>query len=101
MQAANASTIERIWQITKAIEHAAAVGEWEDAARLADERSPLLMSLPAAPAPAVLATLREVQAIDAAVAQAAQAAQHTLNTEYRAAMQATRNASLYQKVAQF
>jgi len=101
MQTGNATTIDRIWQITKAIEHAAAVGEWEDAARLANERSPLLMTLRAPLAAAALDTLREVHAIDLNVASAAQAAQTTLNTEYRAAMQATRNAGLYQKVAGF
>lgn len=101
MQAANASTIDQIWRITKDIEHAAAVGEWERAAQLADERSPLLMSLHSALPPATLDTLRDVQAIDAAVAQAAQNAQHALNAEYRAAMQATRNAGAYQTVAQY
>jgi len=95
------STIERIWQLTKAIEHAAAVGEWEDAARLANERSPLLMALRAPQTPAVLAMLKQIHAIDAQVAQSAQSAQNTLSAEYNGAMQASRNEGLYQKVAQF
>ncbi|MCG5072699.1 flagellar protein FliT [Paraburkholderia tagetis] len=93
--------IERIWQFTRDIEQAAAVGEWERAAQLASERSPLLMSLGAQQSAAALATLREIQAIDIRVAEAAQAAQQALGAEYRAAMQATRNASQYQHIAQF
>jgi len=101
MQADHASTIEHIWQTTKAIEHAVAVGEWEQAARLAGERSPLLTALAPPLSPAALDTLRQVHAIDAQIAGAAQSAQHTLHHEYRAAMQATQNANLYQKVAHF
>jgi flagellar protein FliT len=93
--------IDRIWQITKAIEQAAAVGEWEQAAQLANERSPLLMSLGAQQTPAALDVLRQVHAIDAQIEQAARNATNDLNTEYRAAMQATRNVNQYQRVAQF
>ncbi|QBQ96307.1 flagellar protein FliT [Paraburkholderia pallida] len=93
--------IDRIWQITKAIEQAAAVGEWEQASQLASERSPLLMSLGATQTPAALDVLKQVHAIDAQIAQAAHNARNELTTEYQAAMQATRNANLYQRVAQF
>jgi hypothetical protein len=93
------ATIDRIWQITKAIEQAAAVGEWEHAARLANERSPLLMSLPATLAPDALDQLRQVHAIDTRTANAARSAQDSLSAEYQTAIQATRNASLYQKIA--
>lgn len=93
--------IERIWQFTKAIEQAAAVGEWERAAQLADARSPLLMSLGAQQPPVVIAQLREIQAIDARIAEAAQDAQKTLGAEYQASMRATRNVSQYQRIAQY
>jgi hypothetical protein len=93
--------IERIWQFTKAIEQAAAVGEWAQAAQLADARSPLLMSLGAQQTPAALAQIKEIQAIDARIAETAQAAQKALGTEYQASMRATRNVSQYQRVAQF
>ena len=99
MQTSHASTIDRLWQITKAIEHALAVGEWQEASRLADERSPLLTALRAPLAPAALDTLREVHALDMRIAQAAQAAQAALSAEYRTAMQATHNAGQYRKVA--
>ena len=93
--------IDRIWQITKAIEQAAAVGEWEKAAELASERSPLLMSLSAQQAGAALDVLKQVQSIDMRIAEAAQSAQAALSAEYRTAMQAAHNATQYQRVAQF
>ncbi|MEM5425108.1 MULTISPECIES: flagellar protein FliT [Paraburkholderia] len=93
--------IDRIWQITKDIEQAAAVGEWEKAAELANERSPLLMSLSAKQTGAALEVLKQVHAVDTLVAAAAESAQSTLSAEYRCAMQATRNVNLYQRVAQF
>lgn len=98
----NAQTdIERIWQLTKAIEQAAAVGEWERAAQLADERSPLLMAIGAEQPPAVIAQLKEIHAIDARISVAAQDAQKALDDEYQASMLATRNVSQYQRIAQF
>ncbi|WP_322031653.1 flagellar protein FliT [Paraburkholderia sp. J76] len=96
-----AATIDRIWQITKDIEQAAATGEWETAAVLASERSPLLMSLPAKQTGAALDVLRQIHAIDARIATAAASAQSALSAEYRCAMQATRNVNQYQRVAQF
>lgn len=93
--------IDRIWQITKAIEQAAAVGEWEKAAELANERSPVLMSLTAPQTDAALDVLRQVHAIGGRIAEAAQSAQTALSAEYRSAMQATRNVNQYQRVAQF
>ena len=96
-----AAPIDRIWQITKDIEQAAAVGEWEKAAELANERSPLLMSLSAKQTGAVLEVLKQVHAIDARIAAVAMSAQSTLSAEYRSAMQATRNVNQYQRVAQF
>jgi flagellar protein FliT len=93
--------IDQIWQLTKAIEQAAAVGEWPAAAQLADQRSPLLMSLSAQQAAAAADTLRAVQQIDAAVMNGARTAQTELGQEYRAAMRATQQASQYQSIARF
>jgi flagellar protein FliT len=95
------SAIEQIWHLTKAIEQAAAVGEWQSAALIADQRSPLLMSLSMQQSEAALATLRAVHAIDAAVLDNARTAQNELGTEYRAAMRATQQAGQYQSVARF
>jgi flagellar protein FliT len=97
----SAEPIDRIWQITKSIEQAAAVGEWMQAAELANERSPLLMSLRAPQTGAALEVLKQVHAIDTRITAEAQTAQTALSAEYRAAMQATRNVNQYQRVAQF
>jgi len=91
--------IERIWQITKAIEQAAAVGEWEQAAQLASERSPLLMSLGAQQTPAALDVLKQVYAVDFQITAAAHSAQAALSAEYSTAIQATRHVGAYQQVA--
>jgi len=96
-----AAPIDRIWQLTKAIEQAVAVAEWERAAQLASERSPLIMSLSAQQADAALDVLKAVQAIDGRIAAEARLAQNELSAEYRAAMQAASHASQYQRVAQF
>jgi flagellar protein FliT len=96
-----AAPIDRIWQITKDIEQAAAVGEWEKAAELANVRSPLVMSLSAKQTGAALDVLKQVHSINTRIAAEAASAQSALSAEYRAAMQATRNVNQYQRVAQF
>ena len=77
------------------------VGEWDRAAELASERSPLLMSLSAQQAGAALDVLAQVHAIDTRIAAEALLAQTELGAEYRAAMQAVGHANQYQRVAQF
>jgi hypothetical protein len=96
-----AAPIERIWQMTKSIEQAAAVGAWEKAAELVNERAPLIMSLSPKQSGAALDVLKQVHAINQRVTSEAESAQIELGAEYRAAMQATRNVNQYQRVAQF
>jgi hypothetical protein len=96
-----ATHIDRIWELTKSIEQAAAVAEWERAAEFASERSPLLMSLSAEQAGAALDVLWQVHEIDTRIAAEAQLAQSELSAEYQASMRATRNVSQYQRIAQF
>ncbi|WP_321960149.1 flagellar protein FliT [Paraburkholderia sp. J7] len=91
--------IERIWQITKDLELAAAVGEWERAAQLADERSPLLTALVAPQPPAIMARLQAIREIDNRIVETAQASRQALGAEYQASMQASRNASQYLSIA--
>ncbi|WP_434661958.1 flagellar protein FliT [Paraburkholderia sp. A3BS-1L] len=91
--------IECILQLTKAIEQAVAVGEWERASQLAIERSPLIMSLSAQQPPATLSALGQIHAIDAQITEAARNATTELNSEYQAAMQATCQARTYQQVS--
>ncbi|WP_179404110.1 flagellar protein FliT [Burkholderia guangdongensis] len=91
--------IERIWALTQAIEHAAAMADWPCAARLVDERSPLVMALGAEQTPDALATIRRIQAIDAAVFAQAKTTQHALQIDFRAAIGRTDAARQYQRIA--
>lgn len=95
----NVASIERIWQMTKDLELAAAVGDWERAAQLADERSPLLTAFGAQPPRDVMARLREIHEIDTRIFEAARVAQQELGVEYQANMQASRNAGHYLSMA--
>ncbi|MGF6635380.1 flagellar protein FliT [Paraburkholderia sp. MM5496-R1] len=97
----NVAPIERIWQITKDLELAVAVGEWERAAQLADERSPLLTALGVPQPQEVIARLKEIHEIDSRIVEAAQAAQQVLGAEYQASMQASRNAGQYLSMARY
>ncbi|MBB5400579.1 flagellar protein FliT [Paraburkholderia youngii] len=97
----NVAPVERIWQLTKDLELAVAVGEWERAAQLADERSPLLMALGAPQPQEVMARLQAIHEIDNRIVEAAQAAQQALGAEYQASMQASRNAGQYLNMARY
>jgi|ERR1700737_2182739 len=93
--------IERLLSLTQEIQHAAALADWPQAARLTDERSPLLDALTVDQTPAALDVIRKIQAIDAAVFADAQTTQGELQSEYRAAMERAKAAGHYQQVAQF
>ncbi|RDK01836.1 flagellar protein FliT [Paraburkholderia lacunae] len=93
--------IERLLSLTHAIQDAAALADWPEAARLTEERSPLLVSLSADQDPAALEMIRLIQAIDASVLANAQTTQVELQAEYRAAITRANAAGQYQQVAQF
>ncbi|MFM0308347.1 flagellar protein FliT [Paraburkholderia sp. RL17-383-BIF-A] len=92
--------LARAWELTQAIEHAAAMADWPAAARLAEERSPLLMSLSASQTPDSMATIRRIQAVDAAMMTNAKTAQRELHAELQAALRSTEAAGQYEQVAQ-
>jgi mevalonate pyrophosphate decarboxylase len=93
--------IERLLSLTHAIEDAAALADWPEAARLTEERSPLFASLIADQDPAALEMIRLIQAIDTDVLANAQTTQVELHAEYHAAMTRANAAGQYQQVAQF
>ncbi|RQR43920.1 MULTISPECIES: flagellar protein FliT [unclassified Burkholderia] len=92
--------LARVWQLTQAIEHAATMADWCGAARLAEARSPLLMSLSAPQTPDALAIIRRIQAIDTAIAADAETTQRELHAEFQAALGRTEAAGRYQQIAQ-
>lgn len=95
----NIALIDRIWQITKDLELAVAVSDWARAAQLADERSPLLMSIAAPQPPEVMARLQTIREIDAHIVKVARDSRQALGAEFQASMQASRNAGKYLSMA--
>ena len=90
---------ERLLSLTQAIEHASAMADWPEAARLTEARSALFASLAATQEPAVLDAVRRIQAIDAAVLANAQSTMTELQAEYHDALGRTNAASQYQQIA--
>lgn len=95
------TVLNEICRLTKDIEQAAAVGEWERTASLALERTPLIHQLSASQPAAALDMIRAIQTIDRAVMQQANSAQQEIDSEYASAMNSVRGASQYQRVAQY
>jgi flagellar protein FliT len=95
------SLIDRLLELTLAIQHAAAMADWQEAARLTEERTPLFMGLTPQQAATAMEVINRIQAIDAAIAADANTTQAELQIEYGAAMKKVQAASKYQQVARF
>jgi flagellar protein FliT len=93
--------VEQVYELTKAIEQAARLADWQRAAEIAEERSPLLMSITAKQEPAALELIRRIQTVDHTTLADARQSRDELETEYRAAMERTKAASQYHRVARF
>ncbi|MFM0375522.1 flagellar protein FliT [Paraburkholderia strydomiana] len=92
--------IEKVLALTGEIEHAAALADWPEAARLAELRSPLIMSLDAQQVQGSLDVIRSIVARNDAIIADAQTTQVELQAEYTAAMRRVSAANQYQKAAQ-
>ncbi|WP_025598208.1 flagellar protein FliT [Burkholderia sp. WSM2230] len=92
--------IGKVLSLTDEIEHAAALADWPEAARLAEIRSPLIMSLSAQDVQASADAIRSIIARNAAIFADAQTTQIELEAEYTAAMRRVSAANQYQKAAQ-
>jgi len=92
--------IEKVLALTGEIEHAAALADWPEAARLAELRSPLIMSLDAQQVQGSLNVIRSIVARNDAIVADAQTTQVELQAEYTAAMRRVSAANQYQKAAQ-
>jgi flagellar protein FliT len=88
-------SLDRALGLSQAIEAAAAEGDWLRAAALAEERSPLLMSLSPTQTPQALETIRTIQRIDVAVTEQAKAGRDRLATQHSEAIQRIESVSLY------
>lgn len=98
MESTTDETLSRVFELTEAMEAAAAQGDWLHAAALAQERSPLLMSLPPTQTPHALSVIRAIQDIDSAVTRHADAGRDELATRLNDSMQRIKAAGSYQTV---
>ena len=95
------SLIDRLLELTLAIRHAAAMADWQEAARLTEERTPLFMELTPEQDATAMDVINRIQAIDAAIAVDAKTTQSELQIEYSSAMKKVQAASKYHQAAKF
>jgi flagellar protein FliT len=91
--------VERVFELTQAMKDAASIADWQYAARLGDERSPLLRSIRANQRPESLELIQRIQAIGETITQEAAIAQSELAAEYRGAMERIGTVRAYHSVA--
>ncbi|MDR5736920.1 MULTISPECIES: flagellar protein FliT [unclassified Caballeronia] len=85
--------------LTRAMAAAAAAGDWIEAARVAELRSPVIMQLQNDRDSATLQAARDIQALDASLMQTAEAARMSLGEGFREATARIDAASRYQQAA--
>jgi flagellar protein FliT len=95
------SLIDRLLELTLAIQHAAAMADWQEAASLTEERTPLFMELTPEQDATAMDVIKRIQAIDAAIAADAKTTQSELQIEYSSAMKKVQAASKYHQAAKF
>ena len=95
------SLIDRLLELTLAIQHAAALADWQEAARLTEERTPLFMQLTPEQDDTAMEAINRIQAIDAAIAADAKTTQTELQSEYSSAIHKIQAASKYHQAAKF
>ncbi|CAD6558401.1 hypothetical protein LMG28727_06621 [Paraburkholderia kirstenboschensis] len=78
--------IEKVLALTAEIEHATALADWPESARLAEIRSPLIMSLDAQQVQGSFDVIRSIAVHNDAVFADAQTTQVELRADYTAAM---------------
>jgi flagellar protein FliT len=93
--------VERLLAMTLDIEHAAAMANWQEAARLTEVRSPLFAHLTKEQDAVSMQKIDRLRAIDAAVAANAKTTQVELQVEYNDAMRKVQGASKYLQGARF
>ncbi|RFU47466.1 flagellar protein FliT [Paraburkholderia sp. DHOC27] len=93
--------VERVFEMTQAIAEAGQIADWQKAARLAQERSPLVRSIQREQAPVALAMIRRIQAMDRSLIDDARTTQAELTAEYELATRRIKSAQQYNRVAMF
>jgi len=93
--------VERVFELTQAMEHAAEMADWELAARLGQERSPLVKSIGANQQPASRELIDRIRTIGDSITKNAALAQSELTAEFREAMSRVGAAKAYNRAAMF
>lgn len=91
--------VERVFELTQSIAEAGQIADWQRAARLAEERSPLVHSIQQHQDPAALTLIRRIQAMDSTLMNEARTTQAELTEEFQVAIRRTRAAQQYNRVA--
>ncbi|MFM0053760.1 flagellar protein FliT [Caballeronia grimmiae] len=91
--------LSRVWTLTEAIEHAAAIADWPTAASLAEQRSPLLMSVSGCQSSDAMAVINRIRATDAVIMANAELTRRELQAEFQEALRYSNAAHQYQQVA--
>ena len=94
------ASLNRAYELTRSIADAVSQDDWLAASQLADERSPLLMSLRREQSDEALAVIREIQSIDSAVMQRVGGAREAMTSRFQDAQRRVAAASFYQKTGQ-
>jgi flagellar protein FliT len=94
-----ARLVERVLELTQAISDAGQLADWPRAARLAEERSPLVRAITADQDAASLALIRRIQAMNGTIVNEARQFEAGLTDEYNEAMGRARAAQQYTRVA--
>jgi flagellar protein FliT len=93
--------VEQLLAMTLDIEHAAAMANWQEAARLTEVRSPLFAHLTKEQDAVSMQKINRIRAIDAVVAADAKTTQLELQGEYNDMMRKAQGASKYLQGARF
>ncbi|QCP47754.1 flagellar protein FliT [Trinickia violacea] len=88
-------SLSRAYELTKTIASAVEAGDWLFASDLADERSPLLMTLGPTQTPEALATIRAIQEIDATITRKTHDEREAMMSRQSEAMKRIAATSLY------
>lgn len=93
-------SLARAYELTKTMAVAIETGDWQFASDLAEERSPLLMSLSAAQTEEALATIRAIQQMDEQIMQQSVAAREAVADAHAEAQKRISAANFYQSTDQ-
>lgn len=93
--------VEQVFELTRAIAEAGQIADWQRAARLAEERSPLVHSIQPQQDPAALALIRRIQAMDSTLMNEARTSEAELTEQFQTAIRRTNAAQQYNRVALF